>query len=47
MNMEGIMVKKADSVYTAGARTRDWLKLKAHKRHEVVIGGYTVNDGSA
>ena len=47
MNMEGIMVKKADSVYNPGGRSRDWLKIKAQKRHEVVIGGFTVNDGSA
>ncbi len=47
MNMEGIMVKKADSIYTPGLRSREWLKIKAQKRHEVVIGGYTVNDGSA
>ncbi len=46
MNMEGIMAKKADTVYTPGGRSRAWLKIKAQKRHEVVIGGYTVNDGS-
>lgn len=47
MNMEGIMVKKTGSVYSPGLRSREWLKIKAQKRHEVVIGGYTVNDGSA
>ncbi len=47
MNMEGIMVKKADSVYSPGGRSRAWLKIKAQKRHEVVIGGFTVNEGSA
>ena len=25
---------------------RDWLKIKSHKRQEVVIGGYTLNEGS-
>ncbi|AXY72868.1 DNA ligase D [Paraflavitalea soli] len=46
MGMEGIMAKKADSVYLPGERTRDWLKLKANKRHEVVIGGFTNNEDS-
>lgn len=47
MNMEGIIAKKADSVYEPGARSRTWLKIKVHKRHEVVIGGFTQNEGSA
>ncbi|MEI9944892.1 MAG: DNA ligase D [Chitinophagaceae bacterium] len=47
MGMEGIMAKKADSVYSEGDRTKDWLKIKANKRHEVVIGGFTQNEGSA
>ncbi|MBL7700211.1 MAG: DNA ligase D [Chitinophagaceae bacterium] len=47
MGLEGIIAKKEDSVYRPGERTRDWLKIKVNKRHEVVIGGYTVNDGTA
>ena len=47
MGMEGIMAKRADSIYYDGERTRDWLKLKANKRHEVVIGGFTRNDGTS
>jgi bifunctional non-homologous end joining protein LigD len=47
LGMEGIMAKKADSIYTEGERTKDWLKIKANKRHEVVIGGYTQNEGSS
>jgi bifunctional non-homologous end joining protein LigD len=46
MNMEGIIAKKADSLYTPGVRTKDWLKIKIAKRQEVVIGGYTLNEGS-
>jgi len=46
MGMEGIMAKKADSLYREGERSREWLKIKANKRHEVVIGGYTQNEGS-
>lgn len=44
LGMEGIMAKKADSEYLAGERTSDWIKIKAHKRHEVIIGGYTRNE---
>ena len=47
MGMEGIMAKKEDSLYYPGVRTREWLKMKAAIRHEVVIGGFTQNDGSA
>jgi len=47
MGMEGIMAKKEDSVYIEGDRTREWLKIKSNKRHEVVIGGFTQNEGSA
>lgn len=46
MNLEGIIAKKADSIYTPGLRSNDWLKIKTHKRQEVVIGGYTNNEGS-
>ncbi|MFL5754403.1 MAG: DNA ligase D [Bacteroidia bacterium] len=45
--LEGIIAKKADSNYFPGARSREWLKIKANKRQEVVIGGYTVNDGTS
>ena len=46
MNMEGIMAKRAESEYVEGERSKNWLKIKANKRHEVVIGGYTQNEGS-
>jgi bifunctional non-homologous end joining protein LigD len=46
MNLEGIIAKKADSVYTPGVRSKDWLKIKIAKRQEVVIGGFTQNEGS-
>jgi bifunctional non-homologous end joining protein LigD len=47
LGMEGIMAKKEDSRYTEGIRTKEWLKIKANKRHEVVIGGFTQNEGSS
>lgn len=47
MGLEGIIAKKTDSRYLAGERTKTWLKIKSNKRQEVVIGGYTKNEGSA
>ncbi|MFI5193173.1 MAG: DNA ligase D [Chitinophagales bacterium] len=47
LGLEGIIAKKADSLYHPGDRSRDWLKMKIDKRHEVVIGGYTCNKGSS
>jgi bifunctional non-homologous end joining protein LigD len=46
LGMEGVMAKKTDSVYVEGERTRNWLKIKTSKRHEVVIGGFTQNENS-
>lgn len=46
MGLEGMIAKRADSVYKQGDRGHDWLKVKVNKRHEVVIGGYTKNDES-
>jgi bifunctional non-homologous end joining protein LigD len=43
LNLEGIVGKKADSVYS-GTRNGDWIKLKCDKRQEFVIGGYTLSD---
>ena len=42
---EGIIAKRADSVYEAGRRSRAWLKVKTHGRQEFVIGGYTKGQG--
>lgn len=47
MGLEGIMAKRSDSPYIVGDRTSDWLKIKANKRQEVVIGGYTNNIDSS
>ncbi|HRO48124.1 DNA ligase D [Agriterribacter sp.] len=46
MKLEGIVAKKADSLYIPGTRSKEWLKIKVDKKHEVVIGGYTQNEGS-
>nr|WP_199156765.1 DNA ligase D [Pedobacter sp. ASV2] len=47
MGLEGIMAKRKESLYHVHDRTRDWLKIKANKRQEVVIGGYTLNEDSS
>ena len=39
--LEGIMAKRAESLYRSGSRTDDWLKIKTSKRQEVVIVGFT------
>ncbi|AFD06739.1 DNA ligase D [Solitalea canadensis] len=40
-NSEGIMAKKADSIYHPGYRTKEWIKLKVNQEDEFIIGGYT------
>jgi bifunctional non-homologous end joining protein LigD len=47
MQLEGIMAKRADSAYVPDSRSKDWLKIKVNQRQEVVIGGFTKNEGSA
>ncbi len=44
LGLEGIIAKKSDSTYSPGNRSKEWLKIKANKRQEMVIGGYTIND---
>jgi bifunctional non-homologous end joining protein LigD len=39
--LEGIMAKKADSIYQTDKRTENWLKIKVTLRQEVVIAGFT------
>ncbi|HEY6159950.1 MAG TPA: DNA ligase D [Bacteroidia bacterium] len=46
IGLEGVIAKRANSTYHPGVRTREWLKIKANKRQEMVIGGFTVNDDS-
>ncbi|RYU89346.1 DNA ligase D [Mucilaginibacter terrigena] len=47
IGLEGIMAKRASSTYSADNRSKDWLKIKINKRQEVVIGGFTKNEGTA
>jgi bifunctional non-homologous end joining protein LigD len=43
--LEGVISKKADSRYTPGRRSREWLKLKTQGRQELVIVGWTKGQG--
>jgi ATP-dependent DNA ligase len=38
---EGIVAKRKDSIYESGKRTGAWVKYKANRGQEFVIGGYT------
>jgi ATP-dependent DNA ligase len=41
--LEGIIAKRAGSRYRSGERCEDWLKWRAHRGQEFVIGGYVPN----
>ena len=43
--MEGVIAKKADSLYIPGYRTDQWLKIKAENSQEAIICGYTESSG--
>ncbi len=47
MGLEGIIAKKADSPYQKNNRSSDWLKIKVQLRQEVVIAGFTKNEGTS
>lgn len=44
--LEGIIAKKADSVYEEDRRTMNWLKIKILNQQETIICGYTAPRGS-
>lgn len=44
--LEGIMAKRADSIYVVGKRSKDWLKIKHQNIEEAVIAGFTAPRGS-
>jgi bifunctional non-homologous end joining protein LigD len=43
--LEGVMLKRLDSIYCPGKRTGTWLKVKNTSRQEMVIGGWTLGEG--
>lgn len=46
MKLEGIIAKRSDSVYSSGALSREWLKVKTKPRQEVVLEGDPPNEDS-
>ena len=44
--LEGIVAKRADSVYEPGKRSRNWLKIKLQRTQEFVIGGWVPGEGN-
>ncbi|HZB97424.1 MAG TPA: DNA ligase D [Candidatus Sulfotelmatobacter sp.] len=43
--IEGMVAKRGDSLYQPGARSPDWVKVKAWQAQSCVIGGYTAGRG--
>lgn len=43
MGLEGMIAKKAGSLYYPGIRSKEWVKVKTEKRQEAIIAGYTKN----
>lgn len=46
LGLEGVIAKRRDSKYEAGARGSSWLKIKTVQQQEFVIGGYTEPRGA-
>jgi bifunctional non-homologous end joining protein LigD len=46
LGLEGLIGKRADSVYEGGRRSGAWVKLKIVREQEFVIGGYTEPSGA-
>ena len=45
-DLEGMMMKKKEGIYSEGVRSGTWVKVKNHKSDEAVIAGYTEPRGS-
>src|SRR6185295_11808139 len=41
MGLEGIVGKRADSLYKPGRKTRDWVKIRVDRHGDFVVVGYT------
>jgi bifunctional non-homologous end joining protein LigD len=44
--LEGVIAKRLDSRYEPGGRSGAWLKIKNHKRQELVVGGWLPGQGA-
>lgn len=45
LGLEGIVSKRARSVYRAGVRSGDWVKVKCFHTRSFAVVGYTTDDG--
>lgn len=46
MQLEGMIAKKVDSIYSESSRSTDWLKIKFTNTEEAIICGFTEPKGS-
>lgn len=46
LGYEGAMVKRLDSAYSSGIRSKNWIKLKANDLADVVVMGYKPGESS-
>ena len=46
MRLEGVVAKRAASVYEPGRRSASWIKVRFNRRQEFVIGGYKPAPGN-
>ncbi|MDF2502395.1 MAG: ligD 1 [Anaerosporomusa subterranea] len=46
LGLEGIILKRLNSLYLPGKRSDDWLKVKNFHRQEFIIGGWTPGEGN-
>jgi bifunctional non-homologous end joining protein LigD len=44
--LEGIVAKRLDCPYTPGRRGGGWIKVKNHRRQELVVGGWLPGEGN-
>ncbi len=44
--MEGVVAKRRSSAYLPGRRSPDWVKVKARRRQEFVVGGWMSGEGA-
>jgi bifunctional non-homologous end joining protein LigD len=45
LRLEGVVGKRRDSTYSAGRRSKAWIKLKHHATQEVVVAGWRPGAG--
>lgn len=44
--MEGVVAKRLSSPYLSGQRSSEWVKVKARRRQEFVVGGWVSGEGN-